>query len=92
MNKPPEYTPAQLEEFRKTEAFIRLNQLNVGDTITEQLEKDLRLVTGPRLQMRAMKINFDKAGNAHTLDTDVIASVEQNGRDILVRPDEGKKQ
>lgn len=87
-----EYTKEQLDKFRHQESFIRLNQLKVGDTIDERLEKDLRLITGPRLEATTiLKVDF-KNGEAHTLDTDIISEVNVGGRNILKRPDENNKQ
>lgn len=73
------------DKYKKMEAYIRINQLNVGDIITEELEKDIRLITGDKLKMETHSIIF-RDGQAHTT-SELFKSVESEGRDILVRPE-----
>lgn len=72
MNNYNKYNDEELARYKTIEAMIRLNQLKIGDVITEQLEKDLRVVTGPKLYPKTIAtIHFDKIGQPHSIDAAV---------------------
>ena len=69
-----------VDEAEKLGSFIRVNQLRAGDIITDQLERDIRNVTGPRVQEKKLTIKFED-GHAFTEDTDMFDTIKQEGLD-----------